>query len=130
VLFARRHISVFSIGDRVTHSYFQNVGPRCNFYFLGLVRDLLRLTGLHAVDEYHRADRRADDNQFSRIGYMGFAMKPATTRDAKQQDNKERFQWSTFAHRKQAAYHAVFITWERRLRPEVDGSWSNFAGSV
>ena len=97
MLFARGHIRVLSIGDRITHSYFQDVGPWCDFHFLGLVRDLLRLTSLHAVHEYQGPDGRTDHNQFGWIGCR-FAMKPAAARDAKQQDNKECFQWSAFGN--------------------------------
>lgn len=100
MLFARRHIRVFSIGDGVAYSDFHDVSARRDFQFLRLLGDLLRLTGLHAVDEYQGTHRRAHDNQFSRIGGVRFAMKPATARDAKQQDNKECFQWSTLAQRK------------------------------
>lgn len=99
MLFARGHISVLSIRDRIAHSYFQDVGSRYDFHFLGLVRDLLRLTGLHAVDKYLGANWRADDHQFAWIGCMRFAMKPAAPGDAKQQDNKECFQWGTLAQR-------------------------------
>lgn len=98
MLFARRHIRVLSIGDRIAHSYFQDVSPRRNFDFLGLVCNFLRLASLHAVHEYQGPDGRTDHNQFGRIGCMGFAMKPAAARDAKQQENEECLQWSTFGN--------------------------------
>ena len=106
-LLARRHIGVLSIGDGVAHSYFQDVCARCDFYFLRPVGDFFGLAGLHAVDEYNGTHGRTGDNQLGRIGCVGLAMKPATARDAKQQDNKECFQWSTLAQRKRRAYHGA-----------------------
>jgi hypothetical protein len=105
-LFARRHISVLSVGDRVARSDLQDMSARCDLYFLGLVGDFFRLTGLHAVDEHDGSHGRTHYDQFGRIGNVGFAMKPATARNAKQQDNKEYFQWTTLTQRKQRAYHA------------------------
>ena len=97
MLFAGCHISVLSIGDGVAYPYFDDVSARCDFDFLRLVGDFLRLTDLHAIDEYQRTHRRARDNEFGWVGGVGLAMKPATARDAKQQDNKECFQWNTLA---------------------------------
>ncbi len=57
-------------------------------------------------------------------------MKPATARDAKQQDNKECFQWSTLAQRKQRAYHAVRVfdkRWPGKAIPTARRGWLWFA---
>ena len=85
------------------------MSARRDLYFLRTFGNFLRLTCLHAVDEDLGTHRCADDNQLGRIGRAGFAMKPATARDAKQQDNKECFQWSTLAWPKRTAYHGAVI---------------------
>jgi len=100
MLFAESHVSVLSIGDAVAHSYLDDMSARRDFYLLRLVGDFFRLSRLLAVDEYRGTHGRAHDNELGRIGCVGLAMKPATARDAKQQDNKECFQWSTLASRK------------------------------
>ena len=109
MLFAPRHVSIFSISDRVARSDFHDVSARRDFYFLRLLGDFLRLTGLHAVDENQGTHRRPHDNELGRIRRVRLAMKPATARDAKQQDNKECFQWSTLAWPKRTAYHGAVI---------------------
>jgi len=100
VLFALRDVSVLSIRDGVAHSYFHDVSARRDLYFLRLLGELLRLTRLHSVDENYRTHRRSYHNELSRIGRVGPAMKQAAARYAKQQDNKECFQWNTLAWRK------------------------------
>jgi len=97
MLLARRHIGVLSISHRLSHSYFHDVSPRCDLYCLRLFGNFLWLPRLHAVDEYLGTHWRTYDYELTRIGRMGLPMKPATARDAKQQDNKECFQWGTLA---------------------------------
>jgi hypothetical protein len=82
VLLTRRHIGILSISDSVSHSDFQDVRARCDFHCLRLLGNFLRLTRLHAIDEYLRTHRRTDDDQLSRIWRVRFPMKPATARDA------------------------------------------------
>ena len=101
VLFSRRHVGVLSIGDRVAHSDFDYMSTRHDLHFLGLPGDLLGWAGLHAVDEYQGTGGCTHHHQFGRLGRMGFAVKPAATRNAKQQDDKKCFQLSTLAGRKQ-----------------------------
>jgi len=87
-LLARRYVGILPIGDARSHAHFHNVRAGGDFHGLGPIGDFFRFTDLRAIDEYHGAYRCARDDEFGGVGGVGLAMKPATARDAQQQDNR------------------------------------------
>ena len=83
-LVALRDVGVLSIGNGVAHSNFYGMRAGRDLKLLRLVEDFLRLTGLNAVDEHNRTDRRARDDQLGWLGYGWLSVKPAAARDADQ----------------------------------------------
>ena len=109
--FAATHIGILSINDRVTHVYFHFVVAGRDHQNLRMIVARRGLTGLHAVDEYERSQRRAGHDDLCRVRRRRFAREPTAGGKPSQGNQYEDSQslCPRFAT-KRGGYHAAPIS--------------------